>query len=83
LTSNVIRNEAPNGLESSLSTNPYDAETQPRLRAAYQDGWDARQNNAPHKACPHSVETATRRHRAWINGWQAAHLLRAQQSRTE
>jgi ribosome modulation factor len=58
-------------------TNPYSAETHPAAHRAYREGWEARYDGRPHTANPHGTEGTTAC-RAWLSGWQAAHLRLAQ-----
>jgi ribosome modulation factor len=51
--------------------NPYDADDTPVLHRAYREGWTARRDGAPHPTDPYAGRP--RAHRAWLNGWQAAH----------
>jgi hypothetical protein len=66
----------PGGLDQC--NNPYDEETHPNAHDAYREGWEARRAERPHTANPYETEGWTVQ-RAWINGWQAAHLRFAQQ----
>jgi hypothetical protein len=62
-------------------TNPYDEDDAPKLHRAYRAGWAARHDDIPHTSNPHD-DTDAEAGRAWINGWQAAHLRLAQRDRT-
>lgn len=59
--------------------NPYDDEAHPDAYRAYRKGWEARHSDKPHTANPYETDERTT-HRAWLNGWQAAHLHSTQAS---
>ena len=61
-------------------TNPYDAESQPKAHQAYREGWEARGHEQPYDSNPYEARGWTLE-RAWLNGWQAAHLHHAQRER--
>jgi ribosome modulation factor len=60
-------------------TNPYDDDTHPNAHRAYREGWQARLEAEPHTVNPYGCHGAEIE-RAWLNGWLAAHLRRAQRN---
>lgn len=57
--------------------NPYDPEAHPNAHRAYREGWEARCAEQAHTSNPYETDGWTVQ-RAWVNGWQAAHLHFAQ-----
>ena len=57
--------------------NPYDLDRHPNAYRAYREGWKARCEDESHTQNPYETDGWTVQ-RAWMNGWQAAHLHFAQ-----